>query len=425
MTSALLFITALAILVVSRKSGHSIFSPWGAYAIGQFLTAGIAFLGFHKAMTGFSLLTWIVYLLSAVAFLAGCYACWWLGRPVVARVQCPRPQPNLSALLMFSALILAHHLAGFVRGYLAIGGWPIFAAHPEEARAIFNLPSLWASMGISFVIFLLPLASWMLFFVDSRPHRILAFAMICLLVPLQILSGIRNALFFWLIFTLSIYDIGKRRIPVATLALVGLAFLAAFIGVAFFRARQFTSLLSNVGVENLPFLLKTALEPFYVYIANAYWNLDHALSLEAVGRGHATTWGASLLEGVFSLPRITTAFHDSYGWDTVLNESIQKISGLNSVPFQWPMYKDFGLPGVVVLPFLTGTVVTSLYKRCISLGSHSSLIVYSYFIFPVLFSFFMPYTSIPSYLIVGCFFVLLIPLFDGSPVFSKPTPSGT
>jgi hypothetical protein len=43
-----------------------------------------------------------------------------------------------------------------------------------------------------------------------------------------------------------------------------------------------------------------------------------------------------------------------------MNESIEKVKGLNTVVYVWPFYKDFGAPGVYLLTF-AGSLGFSYY----------------------------------------------------------------
>ena len=83
--SITLFVFGIAIILITIWLKHSIFSPISLYAIGQFMTLGIAYLKIDSRMTDFTPITWLVWIGSGVSFLIGA---------AVASIQKP-PSPPL------------------------------------------------------------------------------------------------------------------------------------------------------------------------------------------------------------------------------------------------------------------------------------------------------------------------------------------
>ena len=98
-------------------------------------------------------------------------------------------------------------------------------------------------------------------------------------------------------------------------------------------------------------------------MANNYWNLDFAFNRYSDIPEHDWTYGIDAFFGVTHLLHIGDGLQTNFGWDTPFNESVVKYTGLNTIPYLWDAYKDFGLPGIFLLPFFFGVLFTFCYHR--------------------------------------------------------------
>ena len=101
----------------------------------------------------------------------------------------------------------------------------------------------------------------------------------------------------------------------------------------------------------------------YKYLANNYWNLDYAFNRLSDIPEHEWTYGIDAFYGVTHLMHIGDGIQQSFGWDTPFNESVVKYTGLNTILYLWDAYKDFGLPGIFLLPFFFGVLFTYCYHK--------------------------------------------------------------
>ena len=131
-------------------------------------------------------------------------------------------------------------------------------------------------------------------------------------------------------------------------------FIGAFIAIALARDQYNSSSIQNLAIDKV-------IELPYIYVANNFWNLDYALNPQTSVAGHPPTYG---LDHFFAqVPFISGSLRKAFGWDDMLNNSITKLPGYNSVSYLWDIYKDFGGIGVAFVPFFWGILITWLYMR--------------------------------------------------------------
>jgi oligosaccharide repeat unit polymerase len=90
---------------------------------------------------------------------------------------------------------------------------------------------------------------------------------------------------------------------------------------------------------------------------------------------------------------------EAFGWDSIMNETSRKIYYLNTVSYQWTLFKDFGLWGVLTVSCLWGWCATWMHRQAISCKNPVITVLSGTFQFSVFFGFFAWYFVIPSYLI--------------------------
>ena len=127
----------------------------------------------------------------------------------------------------------------------------------------------------------------------------------------------------------------------------------------------------------------------YKYVANNYWNLDYALNSPPDREIHPFTYGLDFFSGMFEYFRAPGSLKASLGWDGPFNESVQKIPGYNTTGYLWEVYKDFGLPGCFILPFLVGMAMSKLFVQVRRKKTPGLVMFYVFFIYFVGFWFFL------------------------------------
>ena len=127
----------------------------------------------------------------------------------------------------------------------------------------------------------------------------------------------------------------------------------------------------------------------YRYVANNYWNLDYVLNPDPDRHIHSFTYGIDFFAGMLEYSGVPGAIRTSMGWDGLFNKSVEKIPGYNTTGYLWEVYKDFGLPGCFIFPFLAGLALSVLYARMNRERTLRRVMLYVLFIYFVGFWFFL------------------------------------
>lgn len=394
MVSLLCIVFLLGFYAYKRKFDIGQFDPINLYLLVQFGALAIAYLKLNSAMTDWLPITWVVFLGSSGFFLAGSF----LARrsELAIGVQNRVPEKLIGLILSFFVLWA---IVGFAFG-VQRAGIPILSNDQDQARKAFGSIRFSIAFGLQNALLIYALSA-ALFFANSRFLRWLGIFGFAFGVFSMLAVGTRNPVLFALFvigycWSVQVHPI-RKRIIVASLAL----FVTVFLAVALMRLGMGLdySWVFHLPKSELIRFGKGFVTPIYEYIANNYWNLDYNLGRIQDGVGHSHTFGFSMMDGIFSLPGIAKKMQDAVGWDSIMNETARKVYYLNTVCYQWTLYKDFGILGVFIGAGIWGWIATWLHRQAEAMKNPVFTALSGVFQFSVFFSFFAWYFVIPSYLI--------------------------
>jgi hypothetical protein len=198
----------------------------------------------------------------------------------------------------------------------------------------------------------------------ARGQRRAIVGSLLLVLGLYMTIVTRYDLFRFILFTVILYHYGRNRLrPIHILAGVVLAAMIFFAG---FFVRVNTD---SIGAFNemikvkLPKHLAWA-SSIYAYLANDFWNLDFAIKKYVDGDfTYRLQYGVGLFRALLWNLRLEPELVQAYHFDTLFNESATKVKGLNTVIYVWHFYKDFGIPGVLLLPLGAGVASWIYYQN--------------------------------------------------------------
>lgn len=368
--SVVLFLLSLTVLGVNAYLGRNLLTPLTVYACAQFLTLGIAYLKMHTAMTDFKPLTWVVVVGSLAAFAIGTFCARLAQHGVLPLRRGPGhqlPSPSSSVITPFNwkrytwitLFFFTLLLVGIFAEIRAIGTFILLSDRPAyyigEGYPVHGL--LAYMLGSSPMVVILFLFGS---FRSLNPHsRLRTFFRLMALITyaLAILSmPTRSYAIIPILFGCFVYNIASKRLRFAHLSIGIVLVLAIFLYIAE-KKQQLEIDRSGQNTASTMFTLP------YLYLANNWWNLDYALNPEPTIERHPTTYGLDLLGGFFRpLPILGRIYQNPY-WDNLLNPRIIKVKGLNTVGYQWNLYKDFGILGPMLIPFIFGFITNWVYTQ--------------------------------------------------------------
>lgn len=387
--SVICLAVALLCLLFAWLGKRDFFNPASVYIFTQTLTLGIAYFKLDPAMTDFRWFTWLVWLGSMAAFIFGVLTYHFAagGRPNFVAPPGPPERYNWHRHFAVSLLLFFAFLIGVVMMVYTVGNFILFTGESEkwvsaDAEYIPYNPELVLSSPL--VVMWFAVAS----FRSLNPCRkIRVFSKIMVVVTIIIATCTypsRTPLFLSLGTLIILFNFLRKRIPAWFILLGVLLGFSFFIAIALLRAQYGTRSLEGMAA-------KAVISIPYNYVANNYWNMDYALNPPVDDIIHPFTYGVDAFSGMFSYVRgIPGALRDMNGWDSDGNASSIKVGGYNTFGYQWHVYKDFGMVGVVLFPFFAGFLMSWLYRKVMVENSVGLWLIWAIALYFLGWSFFLP-----------------------------------
>ena len=360
--SCLFFSVAIAILTICSIRRQDFFKPARLYVLVQMSMLGIAYLKASPAMTDFRLNTWLVWGGGMLSFVVGCALVdlQWrkIGNQELPAKLCLHAEYNWHRHFFLCFVAFGYFLIGVIGVVSLAGNLILFTKNP----------GFWLSGKDS------PVLIYSQFFTSTAMVAgLFAVASFKAMNPIR---WIRNCSRFMVFFSLLLgfMTFPSRGINMLGIGMIILLYnylhsrfswkiivvLIAFIVVFFVGVASLKGQYGDTNVLDSKVVKVVAMLP-YKYIANNYWNLDYAMNRSNDIPDHPFTYGIDAWFGITQPLRIGEGLQQSLGWDSPFNESVVKVKGLNTIPYLWDAYKDFGYPGIFILPFLFGILFNHLY----------------------------------------------------------------
>lgn len=408
------FGVAAALLLECILRQSDFFSPSRLYIFFQCIAIGVAFLALNAAMTPFQPFTTIVYLGSSACFLAGTLTARLLNG--LSKKNLPLRALDLKRYnwklhLLFSSALFAFFVSGMCIAYLGAGEFPLFAKDKINAIEKFFQVRWYSSVALSYGGVTMCLFFMAIFRPQERAKFFnFAFWMTAVSVLIFSLALSRSGLMFFAAFGVVFYNEAIRRISIAKIFLLFVLFSMVILVTGYLKINAFKE--ENKVKIKTSQIISTALGLPYLYLANNYWNLDYALNPENYQERHPTTYGYTILSGFLSFViqpgggTLGQQLEENGDFETVFHEKSIKIKGLNTIGYQWDLYKDFGVFGTFVVTFLIGLALGILYLKMRSSPTLLNTAVYSYLTFFIADSCFGLFFEAPVY-VYGLFYVAI------------------
>lgn len=360
--SGLFFSIAIALLIICAIRQQDFFKPARLYVLVQMVMLGISYFKVSPAMTDFRLNTWLVWGGGMLSFVVGCALVdlrWKkTGACELPSVLSLQAEYNWRRHFFLCFVAFAYFFIGVIGVVSMAGNLILFTKNP----------SFWLSGKDS------PVLVYAQFFTSAA--MVVGLFAVASFKSMNPIRWIRNSSRLMVVFTLLL---GFMTFPSRGINMLGIgmvillynylhsrfswkiivvlvAFIVPFfVSVAFLKGQYGDmKVLDNKKVKVIMMLP-------YKYIANNYWNLDFVMNRPSDIPDHSFTYGIDAWFGITQLLRIGDGLQQSMGWDSPFNESAVKVKGLNTIPYLWDAYKDFGYPGIFILPFFFGVLFTHLY----------------------------------------------------------------
>jgi hypothetical protein len=418
--SSVMFTLAIATVVIVSRFKEDFFRLSTLYFLVQMIMLGISYLQFWPMMSDFNYSTWLVWGGGMFCFMAGCFLvdfAWRSsgGPPLQSKLKL-HGEYDWVCHFFLSFLAFAYFLVGVVGVIAVVGNLVLLTDNPSrwlpgKDCEVLRYADFFTSGAM--VVGLFAVAS----FKSINPVRWVRNAsrfMVVLTIVLSFMTypsrGINMLCLGMLVIQFN-YFRGRfswRSIPVA------MVFICVFFVVVGSLKGQY----GYYDITNERKAKETALL-LYKYVANNYWNLDYAFNRTSDIPEHEWTYGIDAFFGITHLMHIGDGIQQSFGWNSPYNESVVKSTGLNTIPYLWDAYKDFGLPGIFLLPFTFGMLFTfSCHRMAVAKIPLTLLLTSTFMMWIILWNFTTGYKQ-SMYWVWMFFFFFVCTVSSGRPVLLK------
>jgi len=272
---------------------------------------------------------------------------------------------------------------------------PLFSSNPNEDRLLFLSGNLFIAMaGASGTLVMMLCTELLLVRTTTKAQKVLALAMLLISFLLYFSFVTRMPLVRTFIYMVTISHYMRKQISLKTVIIFSIALVLFFLIGAFIRVdvSEFSELAMRLRM-NLPLQYIPFINP-YAYAVNNIWNMDFGFRqfVDGIGYYH-TSHGFELFRGFFFFTRLEGLIQGTYGFDSLFNDSIVKIRGLNTVIYIWHFYKDFGIAGVFFVSSALSAMIHLLYYNTLVSPSHFRITMLGLIISMIFFSFMIPLWS--------------------------------
>jgi len=394
-------IIILIIVVLGFYKRNDFFSPGRLFslvwAVSIFVTE-FKYSGFQKEWSSYS---WFVLILGLISFLLGTFISYVLHISKHAdSIKVLRKSIQSNDIVDFDKLYLTIkvlflcYTISFIVEVIQFGTIPILSAFPDKARVDFGMFGFHLFIGIvSSIMFLC--VEYLVLKSKNRKHKLLVIAILLITFAsyFLLLQKFNYILLFVLILVFCYY--GSHLLTFKKLLIAFVAFGGFIIFLQSIR-------LSRYANEFFYVISKMKYSRDYAMFTGPYMYVT--MNLENFARGvdvmSRHSYGLMTADWLAALTGIKHWAIEYFGVDY----RKYVTTTYNTYPFLWDYYYDFGLMGVFIFPLITGIWISSIYYKMRITKKIKWVVIYSFFGFVILFSFF--YNNLTSLNMTTNLFVL-------------------
>jgi oligosaccharide repeat unit polymerase len=405
----LLLLTVILILLYGTLRKHrDFFHPTRIYILIYSSLFAIYFLRLTRVQEPWSSTTTMLFICSVVLFIgSGALYSFYVNhlhtanfngnylQTITQRLQGSETSVDWDWFIKCTGVIFSFFVLSYLFCYQKYGFIPITSRNPGLDRFYFTSGNLLTSFGAASGPLVLMLSAEILIVkVTTRRQKLIAAAMLLIAFSLYFTFVTRMPLIRSFIYIAVIYHYMRKRISFQVIILFAVVSLILFLVGALVRIdiSGFAEMAQTLRID-LP-LQYLYLTNTYIYAVNNIWNMDFAFKKFIDGiYAYNMSYGFDFFRAFLFFVRADVALEGSYNFDSIYNESIAKVGGLNTVIYVWHFYKDFGIAGIAVFSLLISNAIHVFYYNTILRPSHIRVAVLGLIITMIVFSFMIPLWS--------------------------------
>ncbi len=388
--SYIMFLLFFVLFLSLFRKGADIFSPARLFILVWSLSIGLADLKLSYHQPEWSAYSWFVLFISITSVLLGMF--------VVYVVNYNKPIASISLIRerikhisfdkrLFYKLIIAVfliYIVSYLVIYMIVGFIPLFTSLPNETR------TRWSIFGFGLLIHLAPTILYVIVIyfltfrgITSKKISLFIIALITFISFLFLLQ--RFDLVISIILSMVFLYYGTQKFKPKNIFIISFFLILFMYSISTLRVSElFMAYLYYTAKMKFSIDYAFLTEPYMYIVMNLENYASAANNLQHFSYGYYTFDFLLALSGLKHWIK-----------EYVLLQDFPNIitPDFNTYSMFFTYYRDFGLIGVFVFPFLFGGIVSSIYFKMRMNPNLNTISFYGMFIFVIVFSFFIPMLS--------------------------------
>jgi oligosaccharide repeat unit polymerase len=352
--------TCLLILSIFLLSGFrknaDFLSPGRIFIIVWVVVIGLVEFKFSKLQISWGLFDWFMVLIGLVTFLMGIYISFTINlhKPFFEvskiRTVIRETEINENKLFKFIVVYFLVCLISFILEWKIEGYIPLFTDRPDKARVMFGVFGLhYIVNSVNVVLFFI--IQYFIFIKAKIKKKAFLTMIFILSLGNYVLFVQRYLLFILIMMAFCLFYYSGKRIRLRTLLIFISILFGLIVGIQSIRETELIKY--YIMLDS-----KMKFSPKYAEFAIPYMYIS--MNLENFVKYYSQIKHSY---GFFTFDFFTeltiTRYWISHYFD--FDKTRLHIGGYNTFPFYWPYFYDFGIAGLVLIPFIIGFVFSEIY----------------------------------------------------------------
>lgn len=395
--SIVCFLICFGVVITCFSKRADILSPSRIFVFLWSFAIGITDLKLSALQFEWNNTGWMLLLIGVAAFLVGTFVVFVLNFTVQltpmreVRLRLSRRQFDESVFFKIILVVFAAYVVSYLASYLIKGFIPLLSKRPGQMRTQFGV------FGFGLIVHAAPAVMFFVvqYFVsiNKRGFHKFVLALVFLFTAGSYFLLLQRFDFaIWAIVSFVFFYYATRYVSLKTVLITILPFVGIFYWVSSLRLigaiKYYMFLMSKMKIST-DYAFVT--EP-YMYVAT---NLENFV--RSSQKLDQFTFGYYSLNFISSL----TGLRHWMGEYFNLDDTPYLTSGYNTYSFLWTYYRDFGVVGLALFPFLEGMIIAHLYYAMRKQPSILNVSLYALAVFVMLISFFHNAPSMLQFVFVA------------------------
>lgn len=388
--SFLCFGVFVVLLFSMFKKGTDVFSPARLFSLVWSFAIGLTDLKLSRYQIQWSFFSWIMLLISLFSVLTGMFVVYVINfeKPLnkigSIRYSIINSKINSAVLLRYTMFLFLGYLISYIVSYLVIGFLPFFTKYPGLAR------NDWGIFGFGLFIQAFPAIVYfvILYYVlvkeNVKKKLVLATILLATFITYAFLLQRYYLVFAILLSAVSLYY-SSNLLRLKNVLILFAVIVSIVYSMTFIR-------LSGTIVNYLYYLSDMRYSVKYAFFTEPYMyvvmNLENFAN--AVMNLENFSYGTFSFDFIFAL---TGVKHNLIEYMHLSDFPNLLTNNYNTYTMFFIYYRDFGVLGLGIVPFLLGILFSGSYYKMRTNPSINTVSVYAVVVFVIIFSFFVPIIS--------------------------------